>query len=94
MPKHYKPVFKAEVVRLILDEKRSDAQVSSALGVSETSISRWVQQARIDRGGGLNGALTTEEKAELRRLRKEVKTLKMEREILKKATTFFAKEIL
>lgn len=94
MPKRYKPAFKAEVVRLILDEKRSYAQVSSDLGVSETSISRWVSQARIDRGGGPDGALTTEEKAELKRLRREVKTLKMEREILKKATAFFAKEIL
>ena len=91
MPKRYKPAFKAEVVRLILDEKRSYAQVSSDLGVSETAISRWVSQARIDRGDGPEGALTTEEKAELRR---EVKTLRMEREIQKKAADSFDKELL
>jgi transposase len=53
-------------------------------------LRRWVLQARIDRGKGPDGALTTEEREELRRLRREVVTLRMEREILKKAAAFFA----
>jgi transposase len=55
-------------------------------------IGRWVKQAKVDRGNGPSGALTTTEKEELARLRKEVRVLKMERDILKKAAAFFAKE--
>ena len=53
---------------------------------------RWVQQAEVDAGRGRAGALTTEEREELGRLRRENRTLRMERDILKKATAFFAKE--
>jgi transposase len=56
-------------------------------------IGRWVRQARIDRGKGVTtGALTTTEKDELARLRKENRVLKLERDILKIAAAFFAKE--
>jgi transposase len=58
----------------------------------ETAVRRWVKQAKIDLGEGPSGALTTAEREELSDLRKRVKTLEMEREILKKATAFFAKE--
>ena len=57
-------------------------------------LSAWVRQAKIDAGKGAAGALSTDEKQELAKLRKEVRELKMERDILKKAAAFFAKETL
>jgi len=62
------------------------------LGLPETSIRNWVRRADIDAGAGPVGALTTDERKELERLRRENKVLQMEREILKKATAFFARE--
>ncbi len=84
--------YKAEVVALIRKSGKSIGAVSRELGLTETSVRRWVEQADIDSGEGPAGALTTAEREELARLRKQVKTLEMEREILKKATAFFAKE--
>jgi transposase len=68
------------------------AQVARDLELTETSLRNWVKQAEIDEGRGQEGALTTEERDELRRLRREVRTLEMERDFLKKAAAFFAKE--
>ena len=79
-------------VRLVLEEGLTISQVCCDLGISTSSLSRWVQQAEIDAGRGEEGALTTDEKDELRRLRRENAQLRMEREILKKAAAFFAKE--
>ena len=84
--------YKAEVVALIRKSGKSVGAVSRELGLTETAVRRWVEQAEIDSGGGPAGALTTAEREELAQLRKRVKTLEMEREILKKATAFFAKE--
>jgi len=84
--------YKAEVVELIRKSGKSVGAVAKELDLTETAVRRWVQQAEIDSGGGPEGALTTAEREELARLRKQVKTLEMEREILKKATAFFAKE--
>ncbi len=84
--------YKAEVVDLIRKSGKSVGAVSSELGLTETAVRRWLQRAEIDSGGGPAGALTTAEREELAQLRKRVKTLEMEREILKKATAFFAKE--
>ncbi len=84
--------YKAEVVALIRKSDKSVGAVSRELGLTETAVRRWVEQAEIDSGGGPAGALTTAEREELAQLRKRVKTLEMEREILKKATAFFAKE--
>jgi transposase len=84
--------YKAEVVGLIRHSGKTVGAVCRDLGLTETAVRRWVQQAEIDSGRGPAGALTTEERAELAELRKRVKTLEMEREILKKATAFFAKE--
>jgi transposase len=58
------------------------------------SLRKWVEQARTDRGTGKPGVLTTSEREELGRLRKEVRELRMERDVLKKATAFFAKDHL
>ena len=84
--------YKAEVVRLVLDGGKTIGQVSRELDLTESAVRNWVKQARIDAGQGAPGALTTAERAELVALRREAKQLRMEREILKKAAAFFAKE--
>ena len=84
--------FKMEAVRLTRESGQSIGEIASSLGIWETVLRRWVKQADIDDGKGSEGALTTGEKEELRRLRRENKQLLMEREILKKATAFFAKQ--
>jgi transposase len=84
--------FKLEAVKLVKEGRVKIGQASRDLGICETSLRRWIQQYETDHGEGLAGTLTTKEKEELRRLRRENRTLKMEREVLKKATAFFAKE--
>ncbi len=84
--------YKAEVVDLIRASDKSVGAICRELDLTETAVRRWLKQAEIDSGGGPSGALTTAEREELSALRKRVRTLEMEREILKKATTFFAKE--
>jgi transposase len=84
--------YKAEVVTLIRQGSKSIGAVCRDLELPETAVRRWVKQAKTDLGEGPSGALTTAEREELSDLRKRVKTLEMEREILKKATAFFAKE--
>src|SRR5882672_680213 len=84
--------FKAQTVRLVRESGKSVGAVARELDLAETAVRRWVQQAEVDAGRGRPGALTTEEREELGRLRRENRTLRMERDILKKATAFFAKE--
>ena len=84
--------FKAEAVRLVLNEGKTVSEVARDLDLTVSALRTWVNQAKVDRGHGPKGALTTEEREELRKLRKEVRVLKQEREILKKAAAFFAKE--
>lgn len=84
--------FKAGAVRLVLREGRTVAQVSRELDLAESVLHGWVRRAKIDRGQGPPGALTSEERDELARLRKEVRVLKEEKEVLRKAAAFFAKE--
>jgi transposase len=84
--------YKAEVVRLVREGGKTVGQVSRELDLTETAVRHWVSQAAIDAGQGPAGALTTAERQELSQLRREVRQLRMEREILKKATAFFAKE--
>lgn len=84
--------YKAEAVRLVSDSGRSIGLIALELGIGETALRRWVQQAVIEAGHGPSGALTTSERAELVQLRRENQRLRMEREILKKATAFFARE--
>jgi transposase len=84
--------FKAETVKLIQGTGKSVGEVARELDLTESSVRNWVRQAEIDAGSGPPGALTTAERDELGKLRKRVKILEMEREILKKATEFFAKE--
>ena len=96
MPRRQRRQFtveqKADAVRMVR-EVGNLAQVARDLELTETSLRNWVKQADIDEGRGPNGALTTEERAELRRLRRENRTLKMERDFAKKAAAFFAREL-
>ena len=88
----FSPEFKAEAVRLCKVGDRTVGQVARDLDLVTTALREWVKRADIDAGKGPPGELTTVERDELRELRKRVKRLEMEREILKKATAFFAKE--
>ena len=83
--------FKAEAVRLVLDEGKTVNRVAKDLDLTASALRVWVERARADRTHGKTG-LTSEERAELARLRKENRTLRMERDILKKAAAFFAKD--
>ena len=87
----YTPEQKADAVRMVR-RVGNLAKVARDLDLTENSLRNWVKQADIDEGTGPGGALTTEEREELRRLRREVRTLEMERDFLKKAAAFFAKE--
>jgi len=84
--------YKAEVVRLCEQPGKTPNGVALELGLTPSAVMAWVKQATVDSGGGVNGALTTTEREELAALRRENKQLRQEREILKRATAFFAKE--
>ena len=90
--REYSKEFKADAVRLVKEGGKSAFRVAQDLDLTPSALRNWINQAEIDSGKGTEGALSTEEKEELKKLRKEVKQLTMEREILKKATAFFAKE--
>jgi transposase len=87
--------YKAEAVRLAREGEKvgkSAGVIAKELDLTETSLRLWIKQGDVDEGRGPAGALTTDEKAELAALRKENRVLKMERDLLKKAAAFFAKE--
>jgi transposase len=86
----FTPEFKAEVVELCRRGDRSVGQVARDLDLTETAVREWVRQADVD--AGRRDGLTTEERQELARLRRENRVLREERDILKRATAFFAKE--
>lgn len=86
----YPPEFKAEAVRLVASSDRSLSRLAKDLGVADQTLRNWVQHAEID--DGVREALTPNEREELHQLRREVRTLRQEREILKKAAAFFATE--
>src|SRR5690348_11477950 len=86
----FTPAFKAQTIDLIRSSGKSVRAVCQDLDLTETAVRRWLQQADID--AGRRDGLTTAEREELSRLRKEVRVLREEREILKKAAAFFATE--
>ena len=89
----YTKEFKQDAVNLVIEQGYSANEVGRRLGVSQTNVSRWVREYRRDQQDLAEGGITRKEmEAEIRRLRKENQRLQMEREILKKATAFFAKE--
>ncbi len=86
----YPAEFKEEAVRLARSSGKPVAQIARDLGVSFESLRHWVKQAAVDEGS--REGLTTDERSELTKLRRENQTLRQEREILKKAAAFFARE--
>jgi len=86
----FTPEFKAEIVERCRVGDRSIGQVAKDFDLTETNVRNWVKQAEIDQGE--RPGLTTEEKEELTRLRRENRSLREDVEILKRATVFFAKE--
>jgi transposase len=94
MPKShapYPPEFRTEAIRLMRTSGKSMAQIGRELEVTTETLRQWLKQADIDDGLRHDG-LTTDETEEVRRLRREIKTLREEREILLKAAAFFARE--
>lgn len=88
----FTPEFKADVVRLCHAGTESIGDVCRRLDLTETAVRAWVSQAEVNELGGTADALTSSEREELVRLRRELKRVTQERDILKKATAFFAKE--
>jgi transposase len=87
----YPTEFRREDVSLVRASGRPVREVAGELGVSSESLRIWLKQDQVDRGERDDG-LTTEERDELRKLRRQVRELEQEREILKRAVTFFARE--
>jgi transposase len=86
----FAPEFKAHTVELVRTSGKSVGEVCRDLDLTETAVRRWIAQADIDEGR--RDGLTTAEHDELSRLRRENRVLREEREILRKAAAFFAKE--
>ena len=90
--RRFTPEFKDKAVQLVWSSGKPVSEVARNLDLTVSVLRSWVKQAEVDRGRGPAGALTSHEREELARLRKENRVLKEEREILKKAAAFFAKD--
>jgi len=89
----YTEEFKQDAINLVIEQGYSTNEVGRRLGINQSNVSRWVREYRRDEQELAEGGIPPKElEAEIRRLRKENQRLQMEREILKKATAFFAKE--
>jgi transposase len=93
VPAPYPPEFRAEAIRLVRSGDRKLSEIADDLGVSQQSLRNWVRQADLDDGRRHDG-LTTDDRAEVARLRRENRVLREERDILKKAAAFFANETM
>lgn len=87
----FTPEYKAEVVKLIKTSGKSVGEVARELDLTTTAVRAWVARAGIDEKRDPNGPLTTEERAEMTRMRRELRTVTMERDFLRKAAAFFAR---
>jgi transposase len=88
----YPAAFRAEAIELARSSGKPIPELAADLGVSGQTLRNWLHQAKVDADHGRPGELSTTEQQELRRLRRENHILRQEREILKKAAAFFARE--
>ena len=86
----YPRQFRKDAAALVIDQRRTIADVAGELGVVEQTLGNWVRQERVDRGE--REGTTTEMREENARLRREVKRLTMERDLLKRSVAFWVKE--
>jgi transposase len=86
----YPEEFRREAVALVRSDERSIPEIAKSLEISDQTLRNWVRQADVD--VGRREGLSTDEREELRKLRREVRTLRQEKEVLAKATAFFARE--
>ncbi len=91
--KEYTAQQKAEAVEIVLTTQQSVRQVARNLGIAESSLSRWVREHNGNSAPKAPGSLSSDERQELAQLRRQVKRLEMERDFLKKAAAFFAREV-
>ncbi len=89
--RHFTPEYKRHAVQLARSSDKSIGEVAKELDLTETSLREWVRQAEVDDKKKPDGPLTSEERAEMARLRRELRKVTEERDILKKATAFFAR---
>ena len=87
----YSKEFRTAAAALVIDQKRTVADVARELGLVEQTLGNWVRQVRIDRGE--REGLSSEEREKMARLRREVKRLTMERDLLKRSVAFWVKEL-
>ena len=91
--KQYSKEFKLDAIDLVVEQQYNKTEAARNLGLSPQILGRWLKEAEDDDGHAFRGnGVLTPEQAEIRNLKGQVKRLEMEREILKKATVFFAKE--
>jgi len=83
---------KSEAVKIVEQSGKPISQVAREMGLTESALRKWVKQSKIDSQGGGQGQLTSKERQELNNLRRDLKRVQMERDFLKKAATFFARE--
>ena len=92
MPKHFPKELKDDVVRVARSGRLTHEEIAHDFRISTSSLKRWLHQADVD--GGLTGGLTTTEQEEAVQLRRDVRRLSMENEILRRAAAYFAKDAL
>ena len=90
--RHFSAEYKANAVKIVKESGDSICSVAQQLDLAESVLRSWVRNAEAEEAGKTHGGLTLRDREELNRLRRENKRLRMEREILKKAAAFFAKE--
>jgi transposase-like protein len=91
MPRPYPKEFRQGALDLVGQGDRSIADIARELGIAESCLRRWIKQSQLDRGERDDG-LSSSEREELKRLRRENARLRQEKEILRKAAAFFARE--
>jgi transposase len=90
--RQFTPEQKSEAVQIVRHSGKPISQIAKEMGLTESALRQWVKQAQTDQAKAPNGPLTTEERQELAKLRRDNKRLQMERDFLKKAAAFFAAE--